>query len=318
MDEYIAQDRQLWGAVYPAFMESLKFRGKQLGFPDQAQVATMYWNVDMFNQAGLDPERAPTFEELELYAAKLTKRRGDGKFDTLGFNPLNTWAGFQDWAYFFGGQLFDRKTEKVTANSEINLKALQWLSDFTKKYDGPTKLWSMGLFEQGKVAMLVGQQYIMKNIAASKKKVKFMIGLPPIPGGLSATKGPLAGLDCNIVLRGSKHPAEAYQFMKYFISRGGWMRPDTPDPSPYRVMNEKFTPPSIVPEGTWKSVILKVLEYARPSLSMPGVEKYKADLEKAIEQVHLGKKSPQQALSEAQASGEKHLAEALKRARWGK
>ena len=128
----------------------------------------------------------------------------------------------------------------------------------------------------------------------------------------------MTSLNCNMVLRSSKHPAEAYEFLKFFVTNGGWMQPDTPDASPNRVLNEKFTPPLSVPEGAWKAVALKVLDMAEPAISMPGAERYIEALNAGFFAVAQGKQSPEQALQAAQIAGEKRFAEALKRARWGK
>src|SRR6266542_4413792 len=51
---------QAWvKSFYPAFMENSRTGGKTWGIPFQRSTIVLYWNKEMFKEAGLDPNRAP-------------------------------------------------------------------------------------------------------------------------------------------------------------------------------------------------------------------------------------------------------------------
>jgi sn-glycerol 3-phosphate transport system substrate-binding protein len=77
---------QAWvKGFYPAFMANSQTGGKTWGIPFQRSTIVLYWNKEMFKEAGLDPNRPPaTWKEMQEYAQKLTKRDGTGKGDAMG------------------------------------------------------------------------------------------------------------------------------------------------------------------------------------------------------------------------------------------
>ena len=56
-------------------MENSQTGGKTWGAPFQRSTIVLYWNKDLFKEAGLDPDKAPaTWAEQLAFAQKLTKR----------------------------------------------------------------------------------------------------------------------------------------------------------------------------------------------------------------------------------------------------
>src|SRR3989442_10400969 len=72
---------QAWvKGFYPAFMENSQTGGKTWGIPFQRPTIMLYWNKEMFKEAGLDPNKAPaTSAEMVSAAQKLTKRHASGR-----------------------------------------------------------------------------------------------------------------------------------------------------------------------------------------------------------------------------------------------
>mgnify|MGYP000253114749 CR=1 FL=1 len=59
--------------------------GKLLSMPFNSSTPVLYWNKDLFEAAGLDPNKPPaTMEEMVEYADKLTKVSADGKIEQIG------------------------------------------------------------------------------------------------------------------------------------------------------------------------------------------------------------------------------------------
>src|SRR5512135_408227 len=90
---------QAWlKSFYPAFMENSQTGGKTWGIPFQRSTIVLYYNKEMFKEAGLDPNRPPqNWKEQVEYAQKLTKRDASGKVTQWGIQIPST--GFPYWLF---------------------------------------------------------------------------------------------------------------------------------------------------------------------------------------------------------------------------
>ena len=64
-------------AFYPAFMANSQTGGKTWGIPFQRSTIVLYWNKELFKEAGLDPNKAPANwkEMLDVRAEAHQARR---------------------------------------------------------------------------------------------------------------------------------------------------------------------------------------------------------------------------------------------------
>ena len=67
-------------------VNTVTFEGTQWGVPIAFSTKALYWNKDLFKQAGLDPEKPPkNFTEILDYARKITALgNGITGFDLAG------------------------------------------------------------------------------------------------------------------------------------------------------------------------------------------------------------------------------------------
>ena len=67
-------DKKWLSSFFPGFMENSQTGGKTWGIPFQRSTVVLYWNKELFKEAGLDPEKAPqTWAEQLEFAKKLTR-----------------------------------------------------------------------------------------------------------------------------------------------------------------------------------------------------------------------------------------------------
>ena len=61
IDDFIKtdDDKKWLASFFPAFMENSQTGGKTWGVPFQRSTIVLYWNKELFKEAGLDPEKAP-------------------------------------------------------------------------------------------------------------------------------------------------------------------------------------------------------------------------------------------------------------------
>lgn len=89
--EYSGED------FFPGPWRSTVWKGRCYGIPIETNTLALFYNVDMFKEAGLDPNRPPTtWEELTSYAAKLTKPGVYG----LSVSAIGTEEGTFQWLPF--------------------------------------------------------------------------------------------------------------------------------------------------------------------------------------------------------------------------
>ena len=165
-------------------IEGVRFGDRYVGVPLSVLTLALYYNKDLFQKAGLDPERPPRdFKEFLEYAKKLTRDTdGDGKIDQWGWmlggslNP-NAWI-WESILVSNGGSLLSKDLTKVAFDGKPGVDALHLLLDlaYLHKVAPPELADPSKSFVAGKLGMTIGGIWM---IPAYKEKVRF--GTAPLP-----------------------------------------------------------------------------------------------------------------------------------------
>jgi multiple sugar transport system substrate-binding protein len=119
--------------IIPSSLAWTQYNGKQYGLPFGQDTYALYYDVDAFKAAGLDPAKPPkTLDELWDYAAKLTKWNADGSLARAGFIPDDPYKNTEQTSELFNCHFYDEGTKKVVINSQ---GCVDWLSWYKKWYD---------------------------------------------------------------------------------------------------------------------------------------------------------------------------------------
>ncbi|BAQ10657.1 probable glycerol-3-phosphate abc transporter substrate binding protein [Bacillus sp. OxB-1] len=186
LDEMIAADsdaQTMMDDFFPGFMLNSQAEGKTWSVPFQRSTVLLYYNKDLFKEAGLDPEAAPTsWDEVIDYGKKLTK---EGQW---GIELPATVSGY--WIYqalaLQNGQqnLMSDDGKEVYFNSEAAKGALQYWVDLTKEH----QVMPEGVLEwntvptdfiEGKTAMMLSTTGNLTNV---KNNADFEFGIAFLPG----------------------------------------------------------------------------------------------------------------------------------------
>ncbi len=189
--------------------------GKLYGTPMQYNVSYLYWNKDLFEAAGLDPNTPPTtLEELADYAVKLT----DPSKNQYGL-ALPTNATYMQFLWANGGDANDQNTNTNLLDSEENLKTLEWLQDLTvNKKVTPLNITGADadtMLQAGQIAMYMSGPWQINGLRA--QGINF--GIAPCVAGSAGAFSPAGG--CSYVIPKGTDAAKkeaAYKFMKYWLS----------------------------------------------------------------------------------------------------
>ncbi|MFC5651224.1 ABC transporter substrate-binding protein [Paenibacillus solisilvae] len=227
LDDMIKSSDLDLSKFYEYTVKQMSFKGHVWGLPGGMDDRILYYNKDMFKQAGLDPNTPPkTWDELLDYSKKLTVMNGDS-YEQIGFIPNfgNSWLYL--YAIQNNGKFLDDEGKKVLLNSPENVEALEFM---VKGYDilgGAQKLnaysssFQSGAndpFLSGKVAMVINGNWALTDLLRFAPNLNFGVAMPPTPtgGDFKTWSGGWAWG----VPKGTKHPQEAFEVTKWLTTEG--------------------------------------------------------------------------------------------------
>lgn len=176
---------------FEAPLGQCKYGGKYYCLPWGTDVYALFWNKDLFEDAGLDPEKPPeTMEQLAEYADTLTKSE-NGSLTQVGFIPDFSWSHFDLYVRMYGGFWYSEDGTQMALTSEPVKNAFQWEQQFYSKYNPDEVLTFMSAmgeynspdhgFYAGKVAMMVEGEWQVGNNFIPKFKPELNYGVAPFP-----------------------------------------------------------------------------------------------------------------------------------------
>ncbi len=309
-------DDQAWvKSFYPAFMENSQTGGKTWGIPFQRSTIVLYYNKEMFKEAGLDPNRPPaTWEEQVEYAQKLTRRDASGKVTQWGIQIPS--SGFPYWLFQAlaiqnGVNLMNAAgTETYYDRPEV-IEALRYWVDLVTKY----KVHPEGIVEWGttpkdffekKVAMMWTTTGNLTNV---KNNAKFDFGVAMLPAGKQRGSPTGGG---NFYLFKKSTPAQqqaALKFIKWVTTpqrAAQWgidtgyvaVRADAWDTPVMKKYVEGFPAAAVARDQ---------LPFAKAELSTHDNQRVTKALNDGLQAALTGTKTPEQAMKDAQREAERLL-----------
>jgi sn-glycerol 3-phosphate transport system substrate-binding protein len=181
-------DDQAWiKSFYPAFMANSQTGGKVWGVPFQRSTIDLYWNKELFKEAGLDPNRPPaTWKEMLDDAQKLTKHDAAGNISQYGVQIPS--SGFPYWLFQGlttpnGVELMNSAGTETYFDKPAVVEALQYWVDLGRKYKVmPTGVVEWGTtpkdFFEKKIAMMWTTTGNLTNV---RTNAKFDFGVAMLP-----------------------------------------------------------------------------------------------------------------------------------------
>ena len=155
-DDFIAKDGIDMEKSFGKYAIWGQYDGKYYGIPFRATQSVVYYNKDMFDEAGIDyPDGSWTWDEFYDIAEKLTKE--DGSQYGFAANPSNEQDTWMNIIYSMGGCVLtdDNKSGFDDPNT---IKAMEFVDKCVKNVMPPASTMSETgtdvLFGSGKVAMI--------------------------------------------------------------------------------------------------------------------------------------------------------------------
>lgn len=222
----MCQEAGIKAADYiPCYWNICYYQDNVFALPSTPASTALHINRDVLREAGLDPNHYPkTIEELTEMSDKLTTKK-NGKIDRMGFHPSEPGWWNWSWGALFGGKVWDGK-DQLTMNDEGNVRAMEWVQSFSKKY-GVANLAS---FKQGFGSFSSPQNPFMSNQIAMEMQGVWMhnfihmfnpkliwdaVPFPYPQDRPDLANSTLVDLDVLVIPRGAKYPKEAFEFIRF-------------------------------------------------------------------------------------------------------
>ncbi len=203
-------------SYYNYVPDTVTFDGTQWGVPVAFSTKALFWNKDLFEAAGLDPETPPkTWEEKIAFAKQITENTDAAGYGLVAKTFDNTMHQFLHWVYTNDGLVIDADNN-IVLNSPQVLAALTALKDIVPySEEGPTA------YEQNEVRAIWldgGVAMIEASVGAALRAEEAGMnwGVAPLPLGPDA-KGPgtLLITDALAVFKGTGVEEQAISLAKF-------------------------------------------------------------------------------------------------------
>jgi multiple sugar transport system substrate-binding protein len=294
LDDRIADWEYGKDDFYPGPWASATWEGKQYGIPFETNTLVLFYNVDMFKKAGLDPDKPPkTWEELNQYAKKLTK---DGVYG-ISVCAVASEEGTFQWLPFLqqnGGNVFNLDSPEA-------VEALQLWVDWVKNGYVSKEILNMDQwsgvrpqFQNENAAMMVNGPWCIVPIRAEVPNLNWRLAV--LPGRVKQASA-MGGVNIGIV-KGAKNADAAWEYIKWLYA-------------PERIAEfwQKFGTLPLMPKIAesapyWKGdpvyeVLLEQMKYAAPRGPHPRWPEISAAIYTAMQEALTGVKTSEQALADA-------------------
>ncbi|WP_460631212.1 sugar ABC transporter substrate-binding protein [Leifsonia lichenia] len=267
---------------YPSLVKSFTYDGKFYCAPKDFSTLQLIINTDMWSAAGLTDSDIPkTWDQLQAVSKKLT---GAGH---VGLGISGEYARIGSFMTQAGGNLMNDDSTKATANSDANVKALDYVK--TLLNDGDLKYakdlgagWGGEAFGKGLAAMTIEGNWITGALTSDFPNVKYkVVELPEGPAG----KGTLQFTNCWGIAADSPNQAAALKLVEKLTSKDdqlAFSKAFGPMPSIKSAADDwKSANPDLVP-------FLTAADYAKGVPTAKGSADVVTDLNSKLESLATG------------------------------
>lgn len=217
------KDEEIEREFFP-IVSAMKRDGQYYGLPTAVRAMALFYNKDLFQKAGLDPEKPPrTLDELVAAAKAIVKRDAAGNYQQVGI-ALDIARQDHNWwreilVRQHGGASYSADGGKVAYNTEAGVKALEFYTGLQKVH----RVGQEGFMDEGQAAFRGGLAGMVVDgtfrVASYKTIQGFKWGVAELPtyDGTRANFGSYFANAIGASATGEKLAA-AEKFLKFISS----------------------------------------------------------------------------------------------------
>ena len=206
-------------ACYGTLFNDLIYEGEYIGLPTRTTCWALYYNKDLFEQAGITMPESLTWAEYENLAEQLTGKDAFGRkiYGSIFIEWIPNLIALQQGSYL---------TDDDLSMARESLRILQsFYQDgahvsYNELLEHDTSTYVYELFENGRTAMAIQGEWMVNILKDDRTDVNWAVAPLPVPDGVNAdtTTGQyqLASITSS-----SKHPEEAWEFLSFLTGGAG-------------------------------------------------------------------------------------------------
>jgi multiple sugar transport system substrate-binding protein len=282
--------------------EPATIRDKVFGFPWILDTRVLFYNKDLMQKVGLNPDKPPTTWEQLLQCCKAVNQL---KPEAYGFGANSAerhrlYKKFLPFLWANGGKILSDDQGKSGINSTEGIQALQFYKELTQNGMIDTQAMLDEAFKHKKIGFVISGGWLLNDLRRNYPELNFEICLMPKPESDRGTPASFAGGEFLVINKKSENRQEALELIKFLIREdnclkvckaigSGFPSARGAELDPYYRNNPDL------------STFQAQLKYAVSPPPHPQWVYIEEIIEKAVEQVMYDKKSSQDALDEAKS-----------------
>lgn len=230
LDDMIARDKYDLADFRPDSIELYRWDGGLYALPRDYGNQNLFYNLDLFNAAGIKPPPADwenkdfTFAVFQDMVKGLTKKNGD-RTEQYGFLVNRGWRPWASWVYNNGAAVVEKDDKGLAKSIALTdpkaIEALQFLQDMMYKDgvaprpDVESEMGGFELFASGRVGIMLTNP---SDVSRFRTIEAFKWDVGTLPIGKAERRGTGGGGTGWAIAKGTKYPDEAWEFLKFISS----------------------------------------------------------------------------------------------------
>ncbi len=214
MADYFDYEGSNFGDYQEGVLDSFMLDGEYYSVPMQIISHYLFWDKDLFEANGLDPETPPaTMQEVAEMAEKLTDKSKNQYGFAMDFEGTNLL--YQYMMFAFGDGFFDEENVAITLDTEDNLKAMTFAQDMWNAGVSPADIDDTVLCS-GQVGMFINGSWMINGLRNAGRN----FGVTAVPAAEGEEAKALCvpvGFEIPITTS-EENKLAAYDFIRYWNS----------------------------------------------------------------------------------------------------
>ncbi|MGW3343960.1 ABC transporter substrate-binding protein [Nonomuraea rubra] len=202
-----------------AVVDGYRYDGKLYALPHHVSIPALWYNKQLFEEAGVEPPTADwTWDDVKAAAKKLTDP-GKQQFGILA--PMLNQVGYYNTMLQAGGQVISPDGKQSGFGDPASVQGLEFWTGLIEEKSAPAaEVYGdtdpIQLFQSGKYGMFYGGIWFASTYWADPR-FRERIDVAPLPKGPAKEAVILLGL-ANAVSAKTEHPKEAAAFAEFIAS----------------------------------------------------------------------------------------------------
>jgi multiple sugar transport system substrate-binding protein len=201
--------------LYPSVREAMKVKGVLYGLPRDVTTFPLFYNQQLFDEAGVKyPDANWTWTSLLDAARRITKASGDAP--VYGFHHRPLYDQTMPWIWQNGGAFLNRDQTACVIDQAPATEALQWLADLKNVHQAAPRPNALGTEDQGRLFL---ERRIAMYINGYSSGISFRgvqglrYDVAPLPQGKQ--RATVVFPIMYTIPKDAKYPDQAFTFMKF-------------------------------------------------------------------------------------------------------